>query len=78
MPGPPARKGAALSAALPAQARANPDLTLSEHFEFFEETEGARVSTATKSYVFRRIGLPLKKVPDFSPIEEVFRGSRRS
>jgi transposase len=35
VPGPPARKGAALEAALPAQARANPDLTLAEHCELF-------------------------------------------
>ena len=37
VPGPPARKGAALEAALPAQAGANPDLTLAEHCELFEE-----------------------------------------
>ncbi len=59
--GPPARKGAALEAALPAQARANPDLTLAEHCELFEEQSGVRVSTATMSRAFRRVGLPLKK-----------------
>src|SRR5215207_3875992 len=42
VPGPPARKGAALEAALPTQAKANPDLTLEEHCELFEEAEGAR------------------------------------
>ena len=43
VPGPPARKGAALEAALPAQARANPDLTLAEHCELFvEESETRR------------------------------------
>lgn len=61
VPGPPARKGAALEAALPAQAKANPDLTLAEHCELFEETEGVRVSTATMSRAFGRLGLPLKK-----------------
>jgi transposase len=63
VPGPPARKGAALGAALPAQAKANPDLTLQEHCELFEETEGVRVSTATMSRAFEKLGLPLKKVP---------------
>ena len=63
VPGPPARKGAALEATLPAQVRANPDLTLAEHCELFEESAGVRVSTATISRAFKRLGLPLKKVP---------------
>ena len=61
VPGPPARKGRALEEALPAQARANPDLTLAEHCEMFEEESGVGVSTATMSRAFRRLGLPLKK-----------------
>jgi transposase len=61
VPGPPARKGAALEAALPTQAKANPDLTLEEHCELFEEAEGVRVSTATMSRAFARLGLTLKK-----------------
>jgi transposase len=67
VPGPPARKGAALGAALPAQARANPDLTLEEHCELFEEAEGVRVSTATMSRTFARLGLPLEKSPSRPP-----------
>lgn len=63
LPGPRARKGAALEAALPAQARANPDLTLAEHRELFEEAEGVRVSTASVSRAFKRLGLALKKSP---------------
>jgi transposase len=59
--GPPAREGAALEAALPAQAEANPDLTLAEHCELFEEESGVRVSSATMSRAFGRLGLPLKK-----------------
>jgi transposase len=59
--GPPARKGAALEAALPAQAEANPDLTLAEHCELFEEESGVRVSSATMSRAFGRLGLPPKK-----------------
>ncbi len=61
VPGPPARKGAALKEALPAQSRANPDLTLAEHCEVFEEESDVRVSTATMSRAFARLGLPLKK-----------------
>jgi transposase len=61
VPGPPARKGAALEAALPAQARTNPDLTLAEHCELFEDVHGVKVSTATMSRAFEKLGLPLKK-----------------
>jgi transposase len=60
-PGPPARKGAALEQALPEQLRANPDFTLQEHRELFEETHGISVSTASISRAFERLGLPLKK-----------------
>ncbi len=68
VPGPPARKGAALEAALPAQAKANPlDLTLSEHCQLFEETEGVKVSPATMSRAFKKLGLPLKKSPSRPP-----------
>ncbi len=63
VPGPPALKGRALEERLPAQAKANPDLTLAEHCELFEETEGVEVSTATMSRAFERLGLPLKKSP---------------
>ena len=67
VPGPPARKGAALEAALPAQARANPDLTLAEHCELFEDVHGVKVSTATMSRAFEKLGLPLKKSPSSPP-----------
>jgi transposase len=60
-PGPPARKGVALEEALPAQLRANPDFTLEEHRDLFEETYGISVSTASISRAFERLGLPLKK-----------------
>jgi transposase len=60
-PGPPARKGAALEEALPAQLRANPDFTLEEHQQLFEESYGISVSTASISRAFERLGLPLKK-----------------
>ena len=52
IPGPPAPKREALLAALPAQAKANPDLTLAEHRELFEEEHGFEVSTATVSRAF--------------------------
>jgi transposase len=67
VPGPPARKGAALEAALPAQARANSDLTLAEHCELFEDVHGVKVSTATMSRAFEKLGLPLKKSPSSQP-----------
>ena len=62
-PGPPARKGMALEQALPAQLRANPDFTLEEHQQLFEDTYGIPVSTASISRAFERLGLPLKKRP---------------
>jgi transposase len=61
IPGPPAKKGSALEQALPSQLRTNPDFTLEEHRELFEETYGISVSTASVSRAFERLGLPLKK-----------------
>lgn len=63
IPGHPARKGAMLNEWLPGQLDNDPDLTLAEHCEAFEEESGVKVSTATMS---RRIsglpgGWPLKK-----------------
>lgn len=63
IPGPPARKGAALEDYLPTQLRANPDLTLEEHRELFDEAYDVKASTATVSRAFKRLGLPLKKRP---------------
>ena len=60
-PGPPARKGVALEGALPSQLGANPDFTLEEYQQLFEETYGISVSTASISRAFERLGLPLKK-----------------
>jgi transposase len=67
VPGPPARKRAALEAVLPDQARTNPDLTLAEHCELFEDVHGVKVSTPTMSRVFEKLGLPLKKSPSSQP-----------
>ena len=61
IPGPPAHKRGALEERLPAQVRLNPDLTLAEHCELFEEEHGMEVSTATMSRALKRLGLPLKK-----------------
>jgi transposase len=65
VPGPPAHKGAALAAWLPEQLKANPDLTLQEHCEAFEEAYGTKTSTATMSRAIRRLPgqWPLKKSP---------------
>ena len=63
VPGPAPLKGKALKEWLPGQLENNPDLTLEEHCEAFEDERGMRVSTATMS---RAIGSlpgewPLKK-----------------
>jgi len=62
-PGPPAKKGALLERWLPDQLENNPDLTLAEHCEAFEQDSGVRVSTATMSRGISRLpgGWPLKK-----------------
>lgn len=65
--GPPARKGAALEAALPSQVSRNPDLTLEEHRELFEDETGIPVSVSGVSRAFGRLGLPLKKSPSRPP-----------
>src|SRR5215213_4042631 len=61
--GPPAHKGRALEETLPAQVSRNPDLTLEEHRELFEDEHGRAVSVSSLSRAFGRLGLPLKKVP---------------
>ena len=65
VPGPPARKGVMLAAWLPEQLKDNPDLTLQEHCEAFEEERGIRVSTATMSRAIQRLPgrWSLKKSP---------------
>ena len=62
-PGPPAVKGAMLGEWLPAHLRRNPDLTLEEYCEAFEEDFGIEVSEATMSRAIGRLpgGWPLKK-----------------
>ena len=65
-PGPVARKGALLDGWLPNQLEHNPDLTLKEHCEAFEEDSRVAVSTATMSRRISRLspgGWPLKKSP---------------
>ena len=63
IPGPAAPKRTALEEGLPAQVLLNPDLTLEEHCELFEEERGVTVSTATMSRALKALGLPLKKRP---------------
>jgi transposase len=63
-PGPPAIKGTMLNEWLPGHLRSNPDLTLEEHCEAFEEDLGVKVSTATMSRSISGLaggGWPLKK-----------------
>jgi len=63
IPGRPSVKGKALREWLPKQLEENPDLTLKEHCEAFEDEMGLRVSEATMSRNIARLpgGWPLKK-----------------
>jgi transposase len=63
IPGRPRVKGAALEGWLPAHLERNPDLTLEEHREAFEEENGLRVSASTVGRAIARLpgGWPLKK-----------------
>ena len=64
IPGRPSVKGKALREWLPSQLKSNPDLTLAEHCEAFEDESGVKVSEATMSRVIARLPgeWPLKKV----------------
>ena len=62
--GPPAIKGAMIQEWLPSHLRRNPDLTLEEHCEAFEQEHGVKVSTATMSRKISHLpegGWPIKK-----------------
>ena len=63
IPGRPAPKGEALREWLPAQLKSNPDFTLKEHCEAFEDETGLAVSEATMSRNIARLPgrWPLKK-----------------
>ena len=65
IPGRPRVKGEALEGWLPAHLERNPDLTLEEHREAFEEENGLRVSASTVGRAIARLpgGWPLKKSP---------------
>ena len=66
IPGRPSVKGKALREWLPGHLKANPDLTLKEHCETFEDDEsGVKVSEATMSRNIARLPgeWPLKKSP---------------
>jgi len=65
IPGRPALKGEALREWLPEHLKSNPDLTLREHCEAFEDETGVDVSEATMSRQIARLpgGWPLKKSP---------------
>ena len=63
IPGRTSVKGAALGAWLPEHLEKNPDLSLGEHCEAFEERTATRVSEATMSRAIARLPgeWPLKK-----------------
>ena len=67
IPGRPSVKGQALREWLPSQLKSNPDLTLAEHCEAFEDESGMEVSEATMSRNIARLpggGGHSKKVED--------------
>jgi len=61
IPGRPAKYGAALDAELPAQLAAHDDATLEQHCQWWEQTHGVRVSTASMSRAIARLGWTRKK-----------------
>lgn len=63
IPGRPSVKGKALREWLPEHLESNPDLTLTEHCEAFEDDSGVKVSEATMSRTIARLPgeWPLKK-----------------
>ncbi len=65
IPGRTSIKGTALEEWLPEHLKGNPDLTLEEHCEAFEEETQTKVSDATMSRAIVRVpgGWPLKKSP---------------
>jgi transposase len=65
IPGRPSVKGQALREWLPSHLKSNPDLSLKEHCEAFEDEMGLAVSEATMSRNIARLPgrWPLKKSP---------------
>ena len=65
IPGRPSVKGETLRKWLPSHLQRNPDLTLAEHCEAFEDEAGVGVSEATMSRSIKRLPgeWPLKKSP---------------
>jgi transposase len=61
IPGRPARKGATLFAGLKSQLDAYPDATLAEHCQFWESSQGVKVSTASMSRAIQRLDWTRKK-----------------
>ncbi len=63
IPGRPSVKGKASREWLPKHLESNPDLTLAEHCEAFEDDSGVKVSEATMSRAIARLPgeWPLKK-----------------
>ena len=63
IPGRPSLKGKAWRQWLPSQLNSNPDLTLKEHCQAFEDESGQEVSEATMSRNIARLpgGWPLNK-----------------
>jgi transposase len=61
IPGRPPKKGAALDAELTAQLMAHDDATLEQHCQFWQDSHGVQVSTASMSRAIARLGWTRKK-----------------
>src|SRR5260221_10532921 len=61
IPGRPAKKGTVLQAGLRPQLDAYSDATLAEHCQFWESSQGVKVSTTSMSRAIQRLGWTRKK-----------------
>jgi transposase len=61
IPGRPPKKLGPLQAELVAQLQAHDDLRLEDHCQWWEQTHGVKVSTATMSRAIKRVGWTRKK-----------------
>jgi transposase len=73
IPGRPSVKGKALREWLPSQLKSNPDLTLSEHCEAFEDETGMEVSEATMSRNIARLPGGCREDGHSKKVEDSFR-----
>src|SRR5215211_5998837 len=76
IPGRPSVKGEALREWLPSQLKSNPDLTLREHCEAFEDESGVEVSGSQGSESLRPSAQEQGQEPDAYRLDESARNGR--